>query len=248
MIIISELIKSFDQIIGWPYKLGGRSQSGIDCSGAFVRAYQQQGQSIYHGSNRIIRAHCTGAFTIERESQLEVGMAIFKQRADLSKMKAEYKPGGRYYNEALPNDYYHIGLVTGVNPLSIVNATTPVARRETRLSNWTVAAYLIGADYGSPPPEEARQATVVAQKGSTVNLRSGASLGSAIVKRVPLGEAVTVTRDMGQWCAITHQGSSGYMMTEFLKFDTGESCDVGELTELRRRVGELEALLADEQG
>ena len=169
MMSIPALVEAFNQIIGWPYRLGGTSENGIDCSGAFVRAYELQGQKIYHGSNRIIRVYCNGAFTIERESQLKVGMAVFKQRTDLSRMKAEYKPGGRYYDPALPNDYYHIGLVTGIHPLRIVSATTPVARQDTRLGNWTVAAYLDNVDYEGQS-DDPREAMVVAQQGSTAQI------------------------------------------------------------------------------
>lgn len=250
-ISIALLVESFREILGWPYKLGGTNQNGIDCSGAFVRGYRQQGQSIYHGSNRIIRAYCEDAFTIESASDLKIGMAIYKQRTDLSRMKAEYKPGGRYYNPALPNDYYHIGLVTSVNPLRIINATTPVAREETRLSNWTVAAYLIAANYSEQPTQE-KTAIVTARTGSTVNLRRSASLSAPILTRVPLGQAVTITGDTGQWSQVRYQSYNGYMMTEFLsegsEGDENEVCDLGELIALRKRVEELEAMIADEQG
>lgn len=122
MIPVNKLVDVFNSMIGWPYATPGYNDSrGVDCSGAFVYAYKQFGESIYHGSNRIIRVYCHDVKTVTSASQLRVGMAIFKSRTDLSKMKAEYKPGGRYYDPALPYDYYHVGLVTSVNPLKIVN-------------------------------------------------------------------------------------------------------------------------------
>ena len=66
-------------------------------------------------------------------------MAIFKSRKDLSRMKAEYKPGGRYFDPALPDDYYHMGLVVSVNPLQMINATPPAVRIDTDLSRWQYA-------------------------------------------------------------------------------------------------------------
>ena len=48
------LIRKFNEIIGWPYvSPGTNDENGIDCSGAFVRAYRAAGKNIYHGSNRI---------------------------------------------------------------------------------------------------------------------------------------------------------------------------------------------------
>ncbi len=48
--------KRFAEIVGWPYvSPGTNDRNGIDCSGAFVRAYKMAGKSIYHGSNRIER-------------------------------------------------------------------------------------------------------------------------------------------------------------------------------------------------
>ena len=50
------LIRKFNEIIGWPYASPGTNdENGIDCSGAFVRAYRAAGKNIYHGSNRIER-------------------------------------------------------------------------------------------------------------------------------------------------------------------------------------------------
>ena len=143
MIPVNKLVDVFNSMIGWPYATPGYNDSrGVDCSGAFVYAYKQFGESIYHGSNRIIRVYCHDVKTVTSASQLRVGMAIFKSRTDLSKMKAEYKPGGRYYDPALPYDYYHVGLVTSVNPLKIVNATPPVVRVDTNLSVWCCAGWI----------------------------------------------------------------------------------------------------------
>ena len=67
-------------------------------------------------------------------------------------MKAEYKPGGRYYDPNLPYDYYHIGLVVSVRPLKIINATPPAVRIDTDLSRWYCAGELNAVDYAADEP------------------------------------------------------------------------------------------------
>lgn len=249
MIQVNDLVTVFRTVLGWPYASPGYNNSrGIDCSGAFVYSYKKFGESIYHGSNRIVRVHCRNVQRVTSLSQLQVGMAIFKGREDVSKMSSAYRPGGRYYNPELPMDYYHIGLVTSVSPLEIVNATTPKARIDNVLSKWWCAGYLNAVSYGSggtdgspdsgspdpstppcPPcpgtgdgtpgalPALPFQAKVTAQRGSTVNLRRSASKGDAVLLRVPIGSAVTVTEltNTTWWC-IRYGSTTGFMMREFL--------------------------------
>ncbi len=230
MITLNQIVSSFQQIIGWPYASpGSNDQNGIDCSGAFVRAYKQYGFSIYHGSNRIIRVYCHDVFTIQGQSQLQVGMAVFKARSDLNNMSDAYKPGGQYYDPSLPYDYYHIGLVTSINPFQIIHATTPVAKMDTTLSNWTTAGYLNQVDYGSiPTPEPApSQAVTAATSGSSVNLRSGPSKSAGILTRVPLDVTVDVLFVYDDtWWQVRYQGTTGYMMQEFLSTDAPGSDQV----------------------
>lgn len=226
MIPVNQLVAIFETMLGWPYATpGSNDANGIDCSGAFVYAYRKFGERIYHGSNRIIREYCHDVQTVRSVNQLKVGMAIFKSRANLSRMKAEYKPGGRYYDPELPYDYYHMGLVTSVSPLKIINATSPRVRVDTRLSDWCCAGYLNAVSYAddgdvSPPqPDDPPAcAVVVAEQGSTVNLRRSPSKSSVVLVRVPLGEIVEVLEKTSDvWWHVSHQKTVGYMMSEFLR-------------------------------
>lgn len=216
MIPARSLAAVFETMLGWPYASpGSNNASGVDCSGAFVYAYRQFGLSIYHGSNRIIRRYCHDVRK-RQLGELKVGMAIFKSRQDLSRMKAEYKPGGRYYDPALPDDYYHMGLVVSVSPLQIINATPPRVRVDTRLSDWCCAGYLNAVDYQSDW-EDPTLATVTAESGSTVNLRSAPSRSAVVRVRVPIGSVVEVLERTDEyWSLIRWQTYTGYMMREFL--------------------------------
>ncbi len=220
MIPVQELIQVFHQMIGWPYATPGvNGPGGIDCSGAFVYAYRQFGQSIYHGSNRIARVFCHDLRPVTDAKALRPGMVIFKSRQNTDGMKAEYKPGGRYYNPEFPQDFYHMGLVAGVSPLQIINATRPRVLISKALKGWTYAGLLnaVSYDEGAPAPA-ASQAVVSAESGGSVNLRSRPQAGAAIVVRVPLGQLVDVLdKTNDDWWHVRYQSSEGYMMSRFLK-------------------------------
>ena len=128
MIDTRQLIADFESCIGWPYASpGSNDERGIDCSGMFVRAYRLQKRSIYHGSNTIWRKHLREKGPIESEKDLRPGMAVFKWK---EKTPAKFKDG--------LGDFCHIGLVTAVNPLRIVHASTDgmCVRADTKLGKW----------------------------------------------------------------------------------------------------------------
>lgn len=198
MINKDKLIASFEEIVGWPYvSPGTNDRNGIDCSGAFVRAYKAQGASIYHGSNRIVRAYCSDTFSITGADQLEPGMAVFKMRAD-GQEPAEYKPGGKYYDPDLIGNYYHIGLVCGVSPLRIIHATTPVAKVDTALGSWAWAAHLDAVDYGStskpqPSSPDSAWGTVAVVSGG-LNMRETAGPNGKYMLSIPNNSRIPILR------------------------------------------------------
>ena len=68
-------------------------------------------------------------------------------------------------------------------------------------------------------------ATVTTEDGTgTVNLRASASTGAQALAKVPAGETVTVSSDDGSWAVVSYNGTSGYMLSSFLKY-TGESLE-----------------------
>ena len=60
-------------------------------------------------------------------------------------------------------------------------------------------------------------AKVIANSGSTVNMRSGPSKSDSVIVKINLGETVQVNGIEGGWAQITYNGQEGYMMTEFLQ-------------------------------
>lgn len=244
MIPRDKLIRHFEEIVGWPYRSpGSNDRNGIDCSGAFVRAFRLEGSGIYHGSNRIIRAHCRDVRRITSVSDLEPGMAVFKGRENVFGLASAYKPGGAFYNPALPLDYYHTGLVASVMPLRIIHATTPAAKVDTAIGKWLMAGYLLGVGYEQREEinfmPEITEAVITAKSGGTVNFRQLPRDGAALVRqfpRLPLGTQVNVLERAGLWSKVSHNGVQGYIKSEFLK---AANTDAG--LSLEDRIASLEA-------
>lgn len=229
MIKLSGLIRSCEEIIGYPYESPGTNdERGIDCSGMFVRAFRAQNASIYHGSNRIIRAHCRGVIQLTSAAQLVPGMAVFKRRDDGAE-PVEYKPGGKYYDAALVGNYYHIGLVCSTNPLRIVHATPPVAKVDTALAStkgtpgWSWAGYLIDVDYGTTKEDatmttpKTEYAVAYAAQGTTVNMRDKPN-GEYMLK-IPIGTRLPIHAGSNGWSQTTYNGHIGWVKDEYLQVE-----------------------------
>lgn len=231
MINKDKLIQSFEEIIGWPYvSPGSNDQNGIDCSGAFVRAFRAQGGSIYHGSNRMIRAHCRDAFQITNATQLEPGMAVFKVRQDGNE-SSDYKPGGKYYDPLLVGNFYHVGLVTGTNPLRIVHATTPVAKADSvlkassSLPGWTWAAYLKDVVYSGQSdgsaeetPATTQYATVDVPEGENLRMRKTPSPSGEYMQKIPRGTELEITAHKDGYAQTSYKGFTGWVDERFLRY------------------------------
>lgn len=222
MIPAARAAEMFEQIIGWPYSSpGSNDQRGIDCSGAWVRVYAAFGESVYHGSNTIFRKYCPKTGAIRSASDLRVGMAVLKRRFD-GKEPAQYSSDGI-------GNLYHIGCVTSVSPLRIVHATTPVARVDTTLGNWThwgtMDKVAYGATITSPaspiPPstgsnETAEYKATVTTNKDPLNLRSAPNQNAGILSAIPRGATVEVLEDPDAWVRVRYQGVTGYASSRYL--------------------------------
>jgi len=138
MLDVQQLIRDFEDCIGWPYvSPGSNDERGIDCSGMFVRAYRRQGARIYHGSNTIWRRHLSRKGLILSVDDLQPGMAVFKW-----KEKTPEK-----FSDNL-GDFCHIGLVTSVTPLRIVHASTEgmQVKVDRKLGKWQYWGVLAAVD------------------------------------------------------------------------------------------------------
>lgn len=221
---VRDLIADFQLMEREKWTYGADTRRGnVDCSGAFVWAYQQHGHTIYHGSNRMARVEVEQLIPIE-QAVIVPGMAAFKRRlpgAEYYALPSGYQPGGKHYNGDL-SDYYHVGLVDD-NTSRALNAqgaatgfvSSPITQ------NWSHVGYLTQVDYGNTkedvPMSEITTAIVAADSGSTVNLRSKPD--GALIDRVPVGAAVTVSGHQDGWSRIAYNGQTGWMMDKYLRTD-----------------------------
>lgn len=229
MLSVEKLVASARACLGWPYVSPGTNNAkGIDCSGLFVKCFRDQGATIYHGSNTIWRKYCVEKGELKSESQLEPGMAVFKHK----KQDTAKYPDGQ-------GDFCHIGMVTQVNPLEIVEASSVSGKVITnkKLGKWVFCGRLKGVAYGNmvkaPETPEAPtegqtdtdaqpvalSATVCAENGKPVKLRKEHSQSCTMYDLIPVGTVVTVTLYKSDWCRITYRNRKGWwMMTRFLSF------------------------------
>ena len=96
------------------------------------------------------------------------------------------------------------------------------------------------------PVAEAEFATVIADSGSTVNMRTKAKSSAPLVERVPLGARVEVLGTCRSWTKVKFGSRTGYMMTKFLTAEQEQEPDENLTLEervflLERRVALLEA-------
>ena len=89
-----------------------------------------------------------------------------------------------------------------------------------------------------------KSATVVAERGDSVNMRKRPNTAGSIVMKVPVGANVTVNENTSEWAQIVYNGNTGYMMTKFLEFFDEEAAADDEITNLVNQINALVAELA----
>lgn len=235
-IYISKVYEIYDEQPS--YQLGHDGSDGMCdcigmCRGALIRA-GVSGITNMRGTNAAARKTIQNLEALTSVNQLKVGEVVLKayEPGDSGyDLPNSYKPGGANYNGDL-RDYCHIGTVTKLNPLEITHMTSPSAKKDTKLGKWRFHGQLPWVDSGSgpepdppdPDPPLEDEARVVAEKGSTVNMRKGPGTNYALVERVPIGSIVRILKQGDDWCRIAYTDQRratwcGYMMTQFLDFN-----------------------------
>lgn len=88
------------------------------------------------------------------------------------------------------------------------------------ISGYSMTCFLTFTDGGSTTPsvpEGGTTAVVTTQSGS-LNLREQARSGSTILTRIPQYATIAVHERGAEWCHVTYNGVTGYVMTVFLTF------------------------------
>ena len=203
------------------YRLGGDGSDGAcDCIGLIIGAIRRAGGSWtgIHGSNYAARYEMRELLPVMDAGELNPGDAVYKAR-----MPGEvgYALPERYKNDPDQRDYYHVGVVTATSPLEITHCTGPGIVRDTKLGKWTYRGRLEKVDYDGTEVVETmvQTATVVADSGSKVKMRSKPSTSDGLYWEVPVGALVQVAEVSGEWAKVRYGDRTGYMMAKFLVMD-----------------------------
>ena len=221
------------------YRTGGDGSDGTcDCIGLIMGAIGKRYDM--HSTNYFARFQMASLDALADESQLHPGSIVYKSRRDTAQLNARYQPGGRYDNGDML-DYYHVGVVTGIDPLEITHCTSTGTVNgityDGAIGAWSHVGDLLDVELTEEEETavEAYKATVTARSGRTVRMRSRPDADAPTMTRVPLGQTVQVLESAAGWAKVEWNGQRGYMMVEFLKKteNSGESAvspDVSTVT------------------
>lgn len=204
---------------------GDGSDGYCDCIGLPIGAVRRMGLKWngIHGSNWAARKEFVELRKFSNASELERGDVVLKGTPQGSSgwaLPSRYCKGGKYYNGDL-TDYYHAGVVESVSPLRIRHMSSKMTT-DTKVGKWNYHGHLlllqklVTETTPEPVPSAGCLAVVVADSGSTVNLRRTPSLKGALIDRVPLGTTVEITDPGEEWATIIYKNKKGYMMAKFL--------------------------------
>lgn len=185
----------------WQYELGKAEKGLVDCSGAFVWAYKQFDENIYHGSNRIARKY-VGSMAPAKEGK--PGYAAFKWRKEGE--PDEYKADGL-------GDYYHIGLIDEY-ALNVYNAKSKSDGFSLdSLDQWDFAAPLLAVDYGDKHMGNG----IVTTLRTPLNVRDAPSMDGSVIFKIPKGAIVSVTgTSISGFYPIIYEGKTGYCSSQYI--------------------------------
>ena len=205
------------------YRLGHDGSDGAcDCIGLIIGAIRRAGGKWAgtHGSNWAARNAMDTLHAVADPGDLHVGQAVFKAAEP---GQSGYNLPDRYKGDADTRDYYHVGVVRSVSPLEIVHCTGPGIVHDSKMGKWNFAGWLLMVSRGNDEgeAEKMQTAVVIAESGSTVNLRK--TPHGALEDRVPVGSTAQVLDTMDGWARIVTNGKTGWMDLKFLRMqDSGE--------------------------
>ncbi len=222
------------------YRYIGRPYSEMDCQAFVERCLKDVGIDLnLPGSNAWYR-RMTWTGTPE---ECRIRFGFIPVGAFLYILKTDGQEPAKYRSDGIGNAS-HIGIYTGRGQGAINSSSSRGCVCEStfggksikggwnRIGLWKELSYgeafdrmFTGSIIDSSSPAVDRgeiggtyTATVYAQSGSTVNLRSSPDKNGDVITRVPVGATVDVHDDYSDetWSKVSFGGRTGYMMSNFL--------------------------------
>lgn len=199
------------------YQLGMDGTNGqCDCIGLIIGAVRLMGEKWTgtHGSNYAARNEMRNFGEIITAAMLSIGDIVYK-----AKMPGQsgYALPATYDGHPDRRDYYHVGVVTSVNPLEITHCTSVSGgiKVDKSLGQWQYYGQLQKVQDGVKMSEE-RSYKVV---GGGLRMRSGPETTYPVILMIPDGSAVKAAEIAGnsEWMYCKYGGKSGYCMARYLE-------------------------------
>lgn len=216
------------------YGLGGDGSDGTcDCVGLGIGALRRGGITYkgLHGSNWAARNEAVELWRIDRVSALRVGDNVLKAREP---GEAGWALPERYAQDGDQRDYYHMGVVTSLDPLRIVHCSEGGIQIDTALGRWAYAfLWRQLSESDEAADEEALYSAVVTTARDPLRIRDW-PIDGAVIGHAQKGAVVEVL-ESGAWPRIRHGGVVGYAFGAYLTAVDGEAggaqADGGEQAE-----------------
>lgn len=199
------------------YKLGMDGRGGqCDCIGLIIGAIRMMGEKWTgtHGSNYAARYEMRNLGEIITAAMLSVGDIVYKAKTP---GQSGYALPATYDGHPDRRDYYHVGVVTSVNPLEITHCTSVSGgiKVDKSLGQWQYNGQLKKVQDGVKMSDE-RSYKVI---GGGLRMRSGPDTTYPVVLMIPDGSTVKAAEIAGNsdWVYCKYGGRSGYCMAQYLE-------------------------------
>ena len=195
----------------WTYAWGAARRGAVDCSGAFVYAYQMLGgPRLEHSSNSMAR-YDIGPFTKEPKP----GYAAFKWRTVGEKTPERWRSD-------MKGDFFHVGLVDETGQYVLNAKSSKLGFGRDPILTYTHFAPLLAVDYFEADQKlQHKELARVATMDTGLNLRTGPGTGYQKIGMLRKGAVVEVLNKVEDeagdcWAYVSFGGQAGYASMEYL--------------------------------
>lgn len=207
------------------YALGMDGTGGkCDCIGLIIGAIRLAGGKWTgtHGSNYAARNEMVFLRPIESAAELEINDIVYKA---LKPGEEDYALPAKYKGHPDQNDYYHVGVVTKVNPLQITHCTGIAGgiKRDTTLGKWSYVGRL---NLTNDQIENADDQIEYMVTGGRLKVRNAPSTKANVVGYLENGTIVRGAPYDKEWVKV----QNGFCVAEYLKNTTVEGVEDITLT------------------
>ena len=203
----------------------GSGDGGCDCIGLIIGAVKLAGGSWsgLHGSNYAARNRTNDLHEVHSKADLRIHDLVYKAK---NPGDSGYDLPARYNNSGDLRDYYHVGVVTQMNPLRITHCTSVAGgiKVDDTIGQWKYAGWLdlVKKDTGGNTTM-ANQYKVV---GGKLKLRKGPGTKNAVLKLIPDGAILNAEGpEEDGWLYVDYEGTLGYCMSKFVEPYDGNGYD-----------------------